>query len=439
MKKIYDEPEYMPDDQMWENIFSELDILNTINKEDIFRIDTSQICKISNCELDALTKIRSSEDRCAIFNTNDLTVIQNGNNEYVIGNFDAYIPLEYQRIKTVKKTPDQSYEINTPLNIKKESDAILNAFNYNIFQDILDIDYLKMVDFGHHKTKQFSYSINLKGGKPFIIDVPPTQINFGGVFESLDCVLNVEANINSCKDFFGKQIYYSYRALSEITNKPIYNILLTATTTGSICVHTYEVNKMDDYNSIKQVGVIKYDFFEPISITDVHKILDDVELIPEPNIVFPQADSVDRIFQTIDIVKMQPGITAQEIGNKMNISGRQGGYYSAACVYLDLLHRRKHNQSYRYYLTDYAEKMSESSWKERNLMMIYAISRHLVFYHFIKECLDLQEPPSKKIIIEWLENNIDKLNRDSETTSRRANTVSEWVKWVIEITAQDDC
>ena len=191
---------------------------------------------------------------------------------------------------------------------------------------------------------------------------------------------------------------------------------------------------------MEAIDVIRYDFYEPISISDIREVMNGIQIVLEPtDIMFPQADSVDRLFQVLDIVKTNPGITASAIGEKMDLSGRQGAYYSAACVYLGLLRRDKYGQSYKYRLTEYAKDLVEATWKKRNLMMIEAIARHLVFYHFIKQYLDTQEPPSKTEITEWLGNNIDKLNCDNGTPARRAGTVLGWINWVIQITTYDDC
>lgn len=446
MKRNYDDTEYVSEyDLAWDKIFSELNILEVLKKDDVFKLSASQIHDISKREPRLMARMESSEDRYQIFEDKDLTILQQGNRgEYIIGKFDAFLPLDYSgQIKTTKILPNQSSDINNPLLPKREPDAILNAFNYGMFSEVLSCNQedLKMVSFGRRGTNPFSYSIKLKDKDyPFNINIATTQMELDGVFESLDYVLNVEAKINQRPDFISKQLYYPYRALSELTDKPIINVFLTATVTGSIFAHVFKVKEKEDYNSMEQIDVIRYDFFEHISTTDIRNILKDIQIVLEPSdIMFPQADSVDRLFQVLDIVKSQPGITASEIGKKMDLTGRQGAYYSAACIYLGLLKRDRHGQSYKYRLTDYSREMIEASWKKRNLMMVKAIARHLVFYHFIKQYLDSQEPPSKLEIAEWLGNNIDKLNCDNGTPARRASTVLGWITWVVQITTYDDC
>lgn len=445
MKKACNDSDFISDsDLAWAKIFTELKILDTIEKEDVFYLSASQIKEISKREPRLMARMESSEDRSAIFEDNDLTILQQGNRgDYVIGKFDAFMPLEYSSNKVRRILPYLESDVNDPLHPKREPEAILNAFNYGMFSEILDCSQedLKMVSFGRRGTDPFSYSIRLKNKDyPFRIDISSTQMELDGVFENIDCILNVEAKINQRPDFISRQLYYPYRALSELTDKPILNVFLTATVTGSIYAHVFKVKEKEDYNSMESVDVIRYDFYEPISISDIREVMNGIQIVLEPtDIMFPQADSVDRLFQVLDIVKTNPGINASAIGEMMDLTGRQGAYYSAACVYLGLLRRGKYGQSYKYRLTEYAKGMVEASWKERNLKMIEAIARHLVFYHFIKQYLDTQEPPSKAEITEWLGNNIDKLNCDNGTPARRAGTVLGWINWVVQITTYDDC
>ncbi len=446
MKKTCNDMEFTSkNDLAWEKIFSELNIEEIIEKEDVFYLSASQIKKIGKREPRLMARMESSENRSSIFESNDLTILQQGKRgHYVIGKFDAFQPLDYSCPNITKKVlPSWNSHINNPLHLKREPEAILNAFNYGMISDIVDDrdNELKMVSFGRRGVDPFSYSIKLKNrDDPFTIGIVSTQMELDGVFENLDCVVNIEAKINQRSDFIARQLYYPYRALSELTEKTIINVFLTATVTGSIYAHVYKIKDKEDYNSMEPVNTIRYDFFEPISIADIREIMNGIQIVFEPtDIMFPQADSVDRLFQVLDIVKSHPGINASTIGEKMDLTGRQGAYYSAACVYLGLLRRDKRGQSYKYRLTEYAKEMMEAAWKQRNMKMIEAIARHHVFYHFIKQYLDTQEAPTKTEITEWLGNNIDKLNCENGTPARRAGTVLGWINWVVQITTYDDC
>lgn len=265
MKKVFDSEFVSEYDRAWNKIFSELDILEFIKKDDVFEITASEISNITKNDLNLMVKMESSEDRYEIFEHNDLTIIQQSNNQYLIGKFDAFLPLDYSgHIKTTRLVPNQNSDIINPMILRKGSEVILNAYNYGLFSEVLNCSYndLRMVSYGFHESSPFSYSIKIKNKEyPFNIAVPSTEIELGGVFESLDCVLNVKAVINQRPDFISRQLYLPYRVLSEFTSKPVFNILLTATSTGSIFAHVYRVNKKEDYNSMEQIDVVRYDFF----------------------------------------------------------------------------------------------------------------------------------------------------------------------------------
>ena len=135
MKKTCNDSEFISDsDLAWEKIFTELKILDTIEKEDVFYLSASQIKEISKREPRLMARMESSEDRSAIFDNNDLTILKQGKRgDYVIGKFDAFLPLEYSSNKNRKVLPYIESDVNDPLHPKREPEAILNAFNYGMF------------------------------------------------------------------------------------------------------------------------------------------------------------------------------------------------------------------------------------------------------------------------------------------------------------------
>lgn len=439
-------------DKAWRKIFSKLNLLETIESEDIALISAKDIKQISKKEPRILSKIDCSDSLPSIFKKNHLCILQaNRRGEYTIGRFDAFTKLDYECVDCVRKQPpNETYKINNPLEIHREPDAILTAFNYGLFSDILNLESnsdLKMVSFGRRGTEQFDFNVDIlneKGNKvvnSHNIKVNNTQIELGGVFEDPDNIIIVETKLEKRDDFITRQLYYPYRALADISEKAektIYNVFLTASN-GSIYTHVYKVEDKMSYNSMRQINCARYDFFKPISISDIREVLNRVQIVDEnSDTIFPQADNMDRIFETLKIVKEKGGISAAEIGLRMGLTGRQGGYYSNACLYLELLKRTKCSSSYAYFLTDFGNEMLNKPWKERNMMMVEAIARHNIFNYFIRQYLDNQERPERTEIIKWLGNNIGKMNTDNETPSRRAATVLGWMDWIIQITDYDN-
>ena len=433
----------------WDTIFSRLNLLETIDSENIVSISTNDVKQININEPHRLARIDCTDDLPSIFRKNHLYIFQeDGKNEYIIGRFNAFTKLDYNHADyVIKQTPFESFKISNPLEIHYKPDAILTAFNYGLLSNITnpqsDSFDLKMVSFGRRNTGPFDFNVDIlnknrnnKVGN-YNIKINNLQIELGGVFENSDKIILVEAELNKHTDFITKRLYYPYRALTEASEKPIYNVFLTASN-GSIYTHIYIIEDKQSYNSIKQINCIRYDFFKPISISDIKEILDKVHIVNERHdTIIPQANSMDRIFETLNIVKNERYISASEIGKRMCLSERQGGYYSNACLYLNLLDRIKCGSSYRYFLTNFGTEMLSKPWKEKNLMMVEAIARHNIFNYFIKQYLDNQERPDQSDIIDWLGNNVDKMNTDNRTPSRRASTVLGWMDWIIQITEYD--
>lgn len=140
MKKTCNEIEFTSENDLaWEKIFSELNIKETIEKDDVFYLSASQIKSIGKREPRLMARMESSADRSSIFESNDLTILQHGNRgDYIIGKFDAFQPLDYSCPTLSKKVlPLWDSEINDPLHPKREPEAILNAFNYGMISDIV--------------------------------------------------------------------------------------------------------------------------------------------------------------------------------------------------------------------------------------------------------------------------------------------------------------
>lgn len=426
----------------WIRIFSELRLMDIIDSEGATAIAAKQIRSITNVEPHIIAKMDSRDSRPDFFKENDLSLLQaQDGGKYIIGRFDAFIDLDYTnpRIDVIRVAPS-AYDINRPVNITRKPEAILTAFNHNMFEDIVvGEDSLKMVSFGRRCTGPLDYSIRMNDKKElYPVKVNNTQIELGGVFENINGVINVEARINQYPDFITQQLYYPFRVLSELTDKKIYNVLLTSSA-GSIFTHIYEVKERSVYNSMVEIACNRFDFFEEISISDIKDILSKTCVEDEPSdTVFPQADSIDRIFQTIEITKANPGISAAGIGDKLGLTSRQGGYYSNAGIYLKLLVREKIGGSYHHMLSNFGTDILSKPWRDKNLMMVKAIAKHQAFNHFITLFIENQERPEKSDISNYLRNNIPKLGNDKRTADRRASTVLGWTNWVIQITAEEE-
>ncbi len=425
----------------WEKLLNNTDIAGIIEDAGAIIINDKELESIEHDIIHRISDIKSEENRPEVFKINGLNVLPLGNDEYtLIGNFQTFQNIDYQQAEQNRYKTRIEFEsdISEIKNMVQEHEVVLNAYNNNIIQCYSSLeDDLRLIGYEKKCMIPLDFNINiLKKKKTFNVKVSNQQIKTDAIFESLDSIIITVAKIGLNYDFNIKELYFPFRAIAEKTNKEIKCIYLT-TSAGSIYTHVYRFRDKMNYNSIELVECARHELFEPISLSEVKEILNKTDIINEPPIMFPQANSIDRLFQVLEIVKNNSNNTAKTIAQEMGLAERQGNYYGTACIYLDLLKRNKVDGTYHYRLTNYAIEMMSKPWKERNLMMIQAIVRHHVFYHFVEKYLKTLEQPTKEEITDWLINNAEGLEDRNQTPTRRSSTVLGWVNWIIQITGYE--
>jgi len=427
----------------WNAVFNKLPILDTIKTDGIFHITANQLSEHGNRQPRLMAKIESVYNLPVIFQNNDLCIMPDHNRgDYVIGYFDAFQEVDFNPSKIKAKTiqVERYFDTLDPFNIQREPCAILAAYNNHILDDIIGNPQpeLKMTNFGRAYTNPFDFKIrNKKGGEPYTITVGKSQIEMDGVFESDDYIINIEAKNGLRTNFLTRQLYYPFRYLEKQTEKEIINIFLTCST-GSIYAHVFHVDDLNDYNSMQLVNSHRYDFYEGITVTEIAKLIHETECSPDSlDLIIPQADSIQKVFDSLEIINHNPGITDNELGYELSIVNRQGGYYGNACNYLGLTYRQKEDgRSFNNYISNIGREILNLPYKERILAVIKQMLRHELFNYFLKEYIEQSKPPSKQEIENWLKDNIPKM-KENGTPERRSGTIKKWITWVIDICDAD--
>lgn len=426
-------------DIAWKNVFDGYLVMNQIEEFGECHITANDLKKYGFREPRLMAKIDSERDVPTVFRKHDLCIMPcEARGNYVIGHFDAFVKL-YDSPKHLKKCPirvESVYDTLNPFNVSKEPSAILSAFNYGILDKIAgnSATPLKMTNFGRESAEEFDYYIkNMHGGAPYNIHVNGSQLEMDGVFESEDCIINIEAKIGIKDDFIARQLYYPYRLIKERTDKDILNVFLTYSS-GSIFTHVFAIDDTQNYNSFRLLEKSRFDFFESISLKEVSDIINTTTVTNEPLYVpFPQANSMQKVMDAIDLIKHYPGITDRNLAYRMSIVDRQGGYYGNACKYLGMVDRERHGLTYQNYLSITGKELLILPPKARMLRIVELMAKHAVFNHFLSEYLEQNSPPKREDVIDWLIRNIDKMHDDTNTPCRRASTVIKWIKWVFGI------
>jgi len=420
----------------WEKVFNGCLVLDRIEEFGECHIMADDLKKYGLREPRLMARMESKHDVPPVFSKHDLCIMPcetRGN--YIIGHFDAFVGLDYSP-EYLKKYPiriESKYDTLNPCNISKEPSAILSAFNYGILDKIagMPTNSLKMTNFGRESSAEFYFSINnTQGGDPYNIHVNRSQLEMDGVFESKDCIVNIEAKIGTKDNFIARQLYYPYRLIKNQTDKDILNVFLTYSS-GSIFTHVFTVDNAINYNSFRLTERGRFDFFEEISISEVSFLVNIAKIADEPpDVPFPQADSMEKVIDSIDIINHYPGITDKDLAYYLSVVDRQGGYYGNACRYLGLVERERPGHAYLNHLSTSGKEFFELPPKARILHIIGLMAKHRVFNHFLKEYLEQNRPPEKIEVAEWLIDNIEKMDVETKTPARRASTVVSWIKWV---------
>ena len=423
----------------WKKVFDGCLVLDQIAEYGEYHIMADELKKHGLREPRLMARMDSKRDVPPVFKENGLCILPcEARGNYIIGHFDAFVGLDYST-KHLEKYPiriKSKYDTLNPCNISKEPSAILSAFNYGILDKIAGepTANLKMTNFGRESTAEFYFSINnTSGGAPYNIHVNRSQLEMDGVFESEDCIINIEAKIGTKENFIARQLYYPYRLIRDQTDKDILNVFLTYSG-GSIFTHVFTVDDAINYNSFRLIERGRYDFFEEISIREVSDLVNKATIADEPpGIPFPQANSMEKVIDTVDVINHYPGINNKDLAYYLSIDERQGGYYGNACSYLGLVNRELHNGAFQYYLSTAGKEFLDLPPKARILHIIGLMAKHRAFNHFLKEYLEQNRPPDSKEVVDWLIKNIEKMNEDKGTPARRASTVVRWIKWIFDV------
>lgn len=424
-------------DNAWEKLFETTDMAHIIQQQGCYKISSKELRKYREPRL--MVNFPSKKDIPKILRDNQLNIlpIQSRGN-YLIGHFNTFItskPSDYnQKIEINTLGINRQLDTLKVNSITREPSAILTAYNYGALAYLCDCNNEELVitNYGRTSTPEFEFTIeNVCGGDDYNIKVERSQLEMDAVFESHDYVVNIEAKIGPREDFIGRQLFYPYNYLSRQTDKEIINVLLTYTA-GSIFTYVYKIKDPSKYNSFKMEKALRFDLYETISFEEIQEIISKSTIIEEPDVPFPQANSVERIIDCLEIINNHTNITAKQLANVLDVQPRQGSYYGDACVYLGLCEKNKYGSSYKYKLSQEGQQIIQMNLKYRMLRMVELIARHDVFNRFLTQYIETAKPPRKEEIEYWLAHNTMR-GMEMSTVHRRASTVQQWMNWVIQL------
>ena len=416
-------------DEAWESLFDKYDILEKIKKDGQFIISANAIKEFREPRL--MTKFDHKINLPDIFEKNSLAILPITRGDYIISSFSAY--KEFENISTDIQRVSIPTHLQSliPKFLLSESIALNCANACGILKDFLEDDEITPTVNGRMSSGSFNFEITTKMGK-LPLSVNNSQIEIDASYEGINYLSLFEAKKDLSDDFLIRQLYYPFRTWSSRVTKPIKTVFLIFSN-GTFYLYQYQFNDVNNYNSLQLVKQKNYTISQIISLQDIEDIIKNTPVEPEPEIAFPQANSMLRIINLMELL-VEKALSKQDITSKYAFDERQTNYYTDAGRYLGLINKER-DQSGKivFNLTNLGVHIMGLEFRERQLAIVRQILKHKAFNETLKVHLQCGEMPDCQTIIKIMkESNLYKVESDS-TFLRRSSTIMRWIEWILSI------
>ena len=424
-------------DHAWEKLFQEYNILSHIETHGYFTISASQIKRYREPRL--MAKFDHKINLPQIFAQNALAILPISRGSYIISHIEAYQSFQtLDRSVTRVVLPDNIQSLDSS-HIPSETIAVNCALASGILADFLEDDALLPTVSGRMGSGYFRFGIhNIRNNATYPITVNNAQIEIDAAFEGIRSLSLIEAKLDLAEDFLIRQLYYPYCVWSRRVSKLVRPIFFVYSN-GIFSLYEYQFQNPVHYNSLILVRHKNYSIEDTtIQLAEIRKIAANTQIIPEPHIPFPQANSFDRIINLCEILNTKD-LTCEEITEKYAFDMRQADYYTNAARYLGLIEKQHDsNIAPLFFLTVKGKQIINSNYKQRPLAFCTLILQHEIFGKTFNRCMDFGMMPNTQEVVDIMRGS-HLYNLESESTyKRRASTVTSWVNWMIKLTQQQN-
>lgn len=416
-------------DAAWKKLFDRYKILDAVRNQGEFVISANQIKEFREPRL--MTKFDHKVNLPAIFSENNLSILPITRGDYIISSFSAYKEFETPCAETQRISIPPYIQSLMPQFIVSEAIALNCANACGILNDFLEDDEIVPTVSGRMSSGRFDFTIDTALGEKNVT-VNNSQIEIDAAYEGINYLSLFEAKRDLSDDFLVRQLYYPFRVWESRVTKPVKPIFLIFSN-GVFNLYQYQFDDPFNYNSLRLVKQKNYVIATEICLLDIENLLRTVPEVCEPKISFPQANSMSRIINLIELLYEKP-MTRPDITTKYAFDSRQTNYYTDAGRYLGLIDKecdRDNRTLYR--LSTRGRHIMGLGYKERQLAIVSQILAHKVFRETLKLHLQYGEMPDTQTIVRIMkEADLYKVQADS-TYIRRSSTVAGWVNWILGI------
>lgn len=423
----------------WDILFERLCILDRYREEGSFLISADTIKTVKEPRL--MTKFDNSTQLPPVFAENGLTILPVTRGDYVISDFKIFDPFPRTAIEDIEyKAIPQYIESLDFSKITSEANAIACAYLADMIADFSGDEGLVPTVSGRMGSGDFDFYIE-RNEHPdgMYVSVKGSQIEIDGGYEGRESLILFEAKNCISSDFLVRQLYYPFRKWTAEISKPVRTVFLVYSN-GIWHMREYCFEELANYSSIRFVREKRYRLLESESVTP--DVIRDVALstpvLPEPNVPFPQADSIERVINFCELLfNNESGYTKADLGDESeftlqdSFTHRQVDYYTNAALYLGLVEKVKIDGETAFVLSREGKRIfSLKSIVKRQVELIKSLARHRVYSVLLQEMiLSGQIPDRFRVITVMKESGLRNLGTEGMYI-RRSGTVRSWLRWV---------
>ena len=416
-------------DTAWEKLFDKYQILDRVDRDGQFQISASQIKEFREPRL--MTKFDHRVNLPAIFRKHNLAILPVTRGDYVISSFSAYQDFEAPEAEVQRISIPAHLQSLMPKFLVSEAIALNCANACGILSDFLEDEALVPTVSGRMSSGGFAFRIDTALG-PKTVSVDHAQIEIDAAYEGLRCLSVFEAKRDLSDDFLIRQLYYPYRVWSDRVTKPVKSVFLVFTN-GVFHLYEYRFEQPERYCSLRLVKQRSYTLTTGITRADIGRLLTGAPLLPEPEISFPQANSMARVVNLAELLSGRD-MTRDQITAEYAFDARQTNYYTDAGRYLGLMEKDKKDGAVCFRLSPLGRRILSMDLRERQLALAGQILGHRPFREAMRLCLSSGEMPPAGAVVEIMKaSGLYHVASDS-TYFRRASTVTGWLNWILELT-----
>lgn len=414
-------------DTAWEKLFDKYQILDRVDRDGQFQISASQIKEFREPRL--MTKFDHRVNLPAIFRKHNLAILPVTRGDHVISSFSAYQDFEAPEAEVQRISIPAHLQSLMPKFLVSEAIALNCANACGILSDFLEDEALVPTVSGRMSSGGFAFRIDTALG-PKTVSVDHAQIEIDAAYEGLRCLSLFEAKRDLSDDFLIRQLYYPFRVWSGRVTKPVKTVFLIFSN-GVFYLYQYQFEEPGYYNSLRLVKQKNYVIATQITRSDIERLLRTVPQVPEPEVSFPQANSMSRIVNLMELLYERP-MTRQEITSEYAFDERQTNYYTDAGRYLELIDKgRDETGGILFRLSPQGRRMMGLEYRERQLAIAAQILKHRVFHQTLKLHLESGEMPDTQQVVRIMKQSHLYHVEAESTYVRRSSTVTGWINWIL--------